>query len=315
MTLHPAFQEYLDELNPAVAKLVAEGFVPTPESARAALAGLNQYALPQTSVARVFDAVIPDAAHDIPVRVYVPRPGEPSDAILFVHGGGHLAGDLDVYDFSAHRVAAATGMVTVSVDYRRSPEAPFPAGLVDAYHALHGLSAVLPDVATTGVMHAVGDSGGAAKLASIAMRVAAGEWSSPVRRQVLLYPSLDYTMRGDSMREFATGYFLSAERVGWYFDHYFAEDTDREAVSPLSGPFTPDMPETLLIAAEYDPLRSEAIDYAARAQAAGAPVHVLIAPGMIHAFAFFETIVPEAIARLYEVIAGFLHTGDVPRDW
>ena len=176
-------------------------------------------------------------------------------------------------------------MVVVSVDYRRAPEAPFPAGLEDVRDAVHGLGEVLGGVATTGVVHAVADSGGAAKLASLAMRVAAGEWTSPIRRQVLVYPSLDYTMSGASIRELGTGYFLSAARVAWYFDHYLPEGTDREAVSPLSGPFAADMPETLVIAAEYDPLRDEAEAYADKLAAAGVPVDRVRYDGLIHGFA------------------------------
>lgn len=318
MTLHPAFRTYLDELNPLVEQAVRDGFVPTPESARAALAGLNAFALAPVAVAQVFDGVAGGSAAGedaVPVRVYVPRPGIASDVILFVHGGGHMAGDLDVYDFSARRTAASTGMVVVSVDYRRSPEALFPEGLNDTYRALHDLDSVLGGVARTGKVHAVADSGGAAKLASIAMRVAAGQWSSPVDRQVLLYPSLDYTMGGASMEEFGTGYFLSKERVKWYFDNYFPEGADRAAASPLFGPFSPDMPETLVIAAEYDPLLSEAVEYVERMRAVGARAQLIVAPGMLHAFAFFENKVPEVIERLYKLISTFLTDGGAPADW
>lgn len=313
MTMHPAFRAYLDELNPLVEANTRAGVVATPETARAALAGLNQFALPVEPVAEIFDATVThhDAGEqvEVPLRVYVPQRGVASDVILFVHGGGHLAGDVEVYDFSARRTAQATGKVVVSVDYRRSPEAPFPAGLIDTYQVLHHLSDVLASVATTGRIQAVADSGGAAKVSSIAMRAAAGEWSSPIERQVLLYPSLDYTMSGASLAEFGTGYFLSAERVGWYFDQYFPDGTDRTAASPLSGPFDAAMPETLVIAAEYDPLLSEARDYVARMQTAGASAQLIVAPGMIHAFAFFETMIPDEITRTYEVIAQFLATG------
>lgn len=314
MSLHPAFRAYLDELNPLVEQAVSDGFEPTPESARAALAGLNAFALPGVPVARVFDGAT-GGTDPVPVRIYVPRPETPSDVILFVHGGGHMAGDLDVYDFSARRTAASTGMVVLSVDYRRSPEALFPAGLTDVYRVLHDLESVLEGVATTKKVHAVADSGGAAKVASIAMRVAAGRWSSPIDRQVLLYPSLDYTMSGASLEEFGTGYFLSAERVQWYFDNYFPQGADRAAASPLYGPFAHEMPETLVIAAEYDPLLSEAVEYVDRMRNSGARAHLVIAPGMLHAFAFFEDKVPEAIKRLYEVMAAFLTDGEVPSVW
>lgn len=315
MSLHPAFQSYLDWLNPIVDENARAGVEATPASARAALAGLNEFALSSAPVAEVFDATVGADDGAVPVRVYVPRPGAASDTILFVHGGGHMAGDLDVYDFSARRTAAATGMIVVSVDYRRAPEAPYPAGLHDVYGALHHLDEALAGIATTGRVHAVADSGGAAKVASIAQRVAAGEWTSPIDRQVLLYPSLDYTMSGQSIRDFGSGYFLSAERIAWYFDHYFLHDEDRAAASPLGGPFSVEMPETLVIAAEYDPLRSEAEEYVARMRRAGASARLLVAPGMIHAFAFFESKIPEEIARLYAIIAGFLSDGRAPAEW
>lgn len=315
MTLHPAFRAYLDWLNPIVAANAAAGVQATPESARAALAGLNEFALPSTPVEQVFDTAVDARGGPVPVRVYVPHPGAPCDVILFVHGGGHMAGDLDVYDFSARRVAASSGMVVVSVDYRRSPEAPFPAGLQDVHDVLHGLDQALTGVSATGHVHAVADSGGGAKVASLAQRAAAGEWTSPIERQVLLYPSLDYTMQGQTIRELGEGYFLSAERVAWYFDHYFPAGADRAAASPLGGPFAADMPHTLVIAAEYDPLLSEAKEYVARMRAAGARAHLLVAPGLIHAFAFFESKIPQEIARLYEVVGEFLTTGDAASTW
>lgn len=327
MSLHPAFAQYLDDLNPLVEQAARDGVQATPEAARAALAGLNAFAAAAAPVARVFDRTVGARGEDtdperaeaespgVPVRVYVPRPGLASDVVLFVHGGGHMAGDLDVYDNSARRLAAATGMVIVSVDYRRSPETRFPGGLEDTYRVLQHLEAATEGEAVTGQVHGFADSGGAAKLASIAMRVAGGSWRSPIDRQVLLYPSLDYTLSGASIHEFGNGFFLSAERVRWYFDHYFSEGADRQAASPLFGAMTADMPETLVIVAEYDPLRSEAESYVERMTEAGARAHLLVAPGMIHAFAFFETKVPEEVARLYGISGQFLADGTVPDRW
>jgi acetyl esterase/lipase len=327
VTLHAAFQQYLDELNPLVQQAALDGVQATPESARAALAGLNVFAAPAVPIARVYNRVIggrmdatgasqpAEASFAVPVRVYVPQPGIPSDVVLFVHGGGHMAGDLDVYDFSARRLAAETGMVIVSVDYRRSPETPFPGGLEDVYHVLQNLDSAIAGESVTGQVHAFADSGGAAKVASIAMRVAEGSWSSPIDRQVLLYPSLDYTLSGSSITELESGFFLSADRVRWYFDHYFPAGSDRRVASPLFGAVSDAMPETLVIVAEYDPLRSEAESYVTRLHEADARAHLLVAPGMIHAFAFFETKVPEEVARLYQISARFLRNGAVPERW
>lgn len=315
MTLHPAFRAYLDELNPLIEQAARSGVRATPESARAALKDLTRFALPPVEIAHVFDSAAVTGDRSIPVRVYVPRPDVPSDTVLFVHGGGHMAGDVDVYDWSARRTAAATGMVVVSVDYRRSPEARYPAGLTDVIEVLERIEDVVGEALVTGTVHAMADSGGAAKVASIAQRHADEGVPSPISRQVLLYPSLDYTMSGESYREYGTGYFLSAERVAWYFDHYFPDGADRAAASPLSGPFSPTMPRTLVIAAECDPLRSEAEEYVARMTAARADARLLVATGMIHAFAFFETLIPEEISRLYSIIGDFLADGQTTPAW
>ena len=73
MSLHPAFQEYLDWLNPIVEQNAAAGVEPTPESARAALAGLNEFALAKVPIAEVFDARVPATGGPVPVRVYTSR--------------------------------------------------------------------------------------------------------------------------------------------------------------------------------------------------------------------------------------------------
>ena len=75
------------------------------------------------------------------------------------------------------------------------------------------------------------------------------------------------------------------------------------------------MPDTLVIAAEYDPLFSEAVSYVEAMRAAGSSAHLLVATGMIHAFAFFEAMVANDVDRLYEVSADFLADGEVPKQW
>lgn len=86
----------------------------------------------------------------------------------------------------------------------------------------------------------------------------------------------------------------------------FAEHRVAVVVGVILGP---------VIAAEYDPLRSEAEAYVEAMRSAGATAHLLVAPGMIHAFAFFEQKVPADIDRLTDVSAVFLRTGAVPTDW
>src|ERR1700754_1069493 len=71
--------------------------------------------------------------------VYRPAPGK-SPTVVFFHGGGWVAGDLETHDRQARWLAIETGAVVVSVDYRRPPETRFPGAFEDAFAAVRDIS-------------------------------------------------------------------------------------------------------------------------------------------------------------------------------
>ncbi|MFD6892344.1 alpha/beta hydrolase [Streptomyces sp. NPDC059957] len=87
--------------------------------------------------ARRILAAVPGTARRAVVGAVEDRevPG-PRPTVVFCHGGGWVLGDLDTYDATARALCRASGAVLVSVDYRRAPEARFPAAVHDAYAAL-----------------------------------------------------------------------------------------------------------------------------------------------------------------------------------
>jgi acetyl esterase/lipase len=100
----------------------------------------------------------PQGAPDVKVRVYKPehrpvfRPEEHAGllpALLWIHGGGYMFGDLDQEDLPARQFALAGGCVVVSVDYRLAPENPYPAPLEDCYAALKWLAAHTGELEST----------------------------------------------------------------------------------------------------------------------------------------------------------------------
>ena len=103
-------------------------------------ATVRQYstAFPPLNVqlAVVEDRRIPGPAGQIPVRVYTPQGEGPFAVLVYFHGGGWVAGDLDLYDIPARWLADASGCVIITVDYRRAPEHPFPAPLDDCLAAV-----------------------------------------------------------------------------------------------------------------------------------------------------------------------------------
>src|SRR6266853_1819280 len=109
----------------------------TPQNARDQLRALaaSRAAIPPPPVASADDTRVRGAAGPLAARVYrVSR--EKSPTVVFFHGGGWVAGDLETHDRQARLIAIETGAVVVSVDYRRPPETRFPGAFEDAFAAL-----------------------------------------------------------------------------------------------------------------------------------------------------------------------------------
>ena len=262
----------------------------------------------------VRDELIPGPDYAVPVRLYHPNPEVASDqappVALFVHGGGHVAGSLSIYDPIARKLAAATGWLICSLEYRLAPECPYPCGLQDLMAGIKGifpLLAALPQpLPFRQPLALIGDSAGGALCATAAHR-AQYEPGVRIARQILIYPSLDYSLSQPSTTALGEGWIPERERMVWFFDQYFRHAEDRRAVSPLFMPLTPADPATLVMTAQYCPLRDEGRVYAERLRAAGIPVELVDFPGMVHAFLNLEDLAAEACADLYQRIAAFLH--------
>ena len=71
------------------------------------------------------------------LRIYRPAASgtEPLPVIMWIHGGGWVLSDTDTYDASCRGLCNKTGAIVVSPDYRRAPEAVFPASHDDVLAA------------------------------------------------------------------------------------------------------------------------------------------------------------------------------------
>ncbi len=128
-------------LDPVVAQIIPllplrDPTAMTPQSARDALSALaaSRAAVPPPPVASAEDIKVKGAAGFLGARVYRNGSGK-SPTVVFFHGGGWVAGDLDTHDRQARWLAIETGAVVVSVDYRRPPEVRFPGAFEDAFAA------------------------------------------------------------------------------------------------------------------------------------------------------------------------------------
>ena len=239
------------------------------------------------------------ALDGVPLRVYRPA-GANGSAILYTHGGGWIGGHLDVCDEPVRAIANETGAVVVATTYRLAPEARFPAQPDDVFAALKWLHA---NAARLGVdpqrVALVGDSAGGNLMAVTAIR--ARDAGLPVAAQVLVYPVIDRRCEGASKTECAEGYLISRAAVDWFWDHYLArpEDIASPLASPLNAADLSGLPPALVLTAEYDPSRDEAIEYCNALAAAGNDARHVPLPGLIHG-AFWMS---GAIPRASEVLA------------
>src|SRR5881227_3215815 len=113
----------------------------TPQSAREALRALaaSRAAVPPPPVMSAEDIKVKGATGFLNARVYR-NASEQSPTVVFFHGGGWVAGDLDTHDRQARWLTIETGAVVVSVDYRRPPEVRFPGAFEDAFAAVRDVS-------------------------------------------------------------------------------------------------------------------------------------------------------------------------------
>ncbi|HET9573660.1 MAG TPA: alpha/beta hydrolase [Methyloceanibacter sp.] len=247
---------------------------------------LSKTEIAPPDIGEASDLAIPGPAGEMRVRKYRPAaPGTAAEAaILFMHGGGCVLGDIDSHDVLCRTLCHDTGATVFSLDYRLAPEHPFPAAVEDTVAALMWLSHVAGDIDPTRIAVA-GDSAGGG-LAAVALHETKGELAAPARAQVLIYPALDLRGRMPSRTELADHFPIPREMIGWFFDHYFGiawPSTDPRAIPSLYEDYT-GLPPALIITAGHDPLRDEGEDYGKTLAAAGVPVEYECCEGTIHGF-------------------------------
>ncbi len=277
-------------------------------SSRAGLAALTKANVSTSEpMAAIINTEVDTGERRIPVRIYRPAlTGEPK-VVVFIHGGGHLSGSVEVYDPVARHLAMATGNIVVSVDYRLAPENPYPAGLSDAKAVIENVWSLLDSqhIPYTRQLTLIGDSGGGAFSTTLAAYFSR-EQPGFIHRLVLIYPSLDYTLNWPSVQENGTGKLLDESKIRWYFQQYFRNEEDRKQTSPLYLPLSQDFPPTLVVSGGLDPLRDENFAFVARLQAEGIPVQHVHFPGMTHAYLMLEDKVPQEAKATYLAIGDFV---------
>lgn len=264
----------------------------------------------------IFDHKImsPEGGHNIPIRVFLPSEEIKPGVLVFFHGGGWVIGDIETYTPTCVHMAETTRQIVYSVDYRLAPEYPFPAGLNDCYyatkHLMYHYEKVAPQLA--GDFTLIGDSAGANLAAAVSLRLR-DNGEKLADRQILIYPALYWdhdedTSIFDSVRTNGKDYGLTSKQIQEYMELYVPDLELRKTqdVAPLMTKDYSDQPDTLILSAEYDPLRDEAETYSFLLEKSGNKTmqrRILKAP---HGFLNYPD-VTGAIEESYRIINSFLY--------
>ncbi len=302
------------DLHPEMKALIdAKADLPIPKTVEEMRAGWDAYSKrlshPHPADMAVEDRGVAGNGGTIPVRVYKPaNAAATAPCVLYFHGGGFMKGDLDSSNTVAWGLAAETGAVVVSVDYRLAPEHPYPAAFDDCF-------AVLADVAANPSTYGVdasrvavcGDSAGGNLAAAVTL--AARDRGGPrIAGQMLIYPCLTDVAEDGSYRVHAVTPGLTTESMRTYWDWYLAGSgtpSDDPYAVPLKARDLSGLPPTGVHVAQIDPLFDDGRVYAERLKAAGVPTEYRCAKGMIHGFLRARLLGPDSAAE-FGAICAFL---------
>ena len=244
----------------------------------------------------------PVGAGGVPAE-WITTPGVATDkVVLYFHGGGFVFGSPRTHRAMLSRLSRAAGMRVLALDYRLSPENPFPAPVEDAMAAYGWLvsSGIEPDHIAVG-----GDSAGGGL--TVSTLVALRYRGEPLpAAAVSISPWTDMEAIGESMiTNVEADPHIRAEGIRGLASMYLAGVDPR---APLAAPIYADLtglPPLLAQVGAIETLLDDATRLAQRAEAAGVEVEYEAWDDMVHVWHLFAPILDEgqqAIERVGEFI-------------
>jgi acetyl esterase len=203
----------------------------------------------------------------VPVRIVRPRNAtEAMPVVMFFHGGGWVAGDVDTHDRLVREIAIAVHAAVVFVAFSRTPEARFPLPVEEAYAATTYVVQHADGLNLDGTRLAVVGDGAGGNIAAAVAILSKQRREPKIVFQVLFYPATAAGFGGASYREWRNGPWLTRQDMKWLWNAYLPDQGSRTAVTatPLSATIDQlrGLPDALLITAEVDVLRDEGEAYA-----------------------------------------------------
>lgn len=303
--LNPQAREFLERME-------EKGGLPSHAlSVEGARESLNQLLITDESepVDEVQDLTVAGPSEEgVPIRIYTPEGSGPFPVLVYFHGGGWVKGNLETHDDLCRSLTNDIGVATVSVDYRRPPEHPFPAGLKDCYAVTGWVTEYADAFDGDPNQIAVGGESAGGNLAAAVSLLARDRDGPSIDHQLLLYPVLDRDLERRSYQEKGENYNLTTSSMRWYWDHYLANEVDAKNpyAAPLQARDLSNLPRATVVTCGFDPLHDEGVRYAERLDSADVPVRLLDYEDQIHGFISFPDHMDQAL-ELREGLVAELH--------
>jgi acetyl esterase/lipase len=199
--------------------------------------------------------------------------------VVFFHGGGFVAGDLDDADaFLRHLAGVSHTPVVLASNYTLATVRPFPAAVEDAHAVLLWAKKNKTKLGWNGKHLLVAGIEAGANLAAVCALMARDRGAPKLAGQILLMPMLDPGLSTCSMREMphCIDQAKLADGCAAAYRGYLPNAADRTHpyASPLQSSRLKNLPPALILSADDDPLRDEAEAYGAKLASCGVPTTV-----------------------------------------
>jgi acetyl esterase/lipase len=235
---------------------------------------------------------------EVPIRIIAPD--SPRGVYLHLHAGGLVMGSADGQDSMLERIAGATGLACVSVEYRLAPQHPYPAAWDDCEAVAAWLAKSAKAEFGSDRLAIGGESAGATLAVPVLVRMRDKHGFIGFRAANLSYGNYDTSMTPSQKWIGALGVLLRTQDIEGCSDAYCPDRTRRRDpdVSAIYANLER-MPRALLSVGTCDPVLDDSLFMHARWIAAGNQAELAVYPGAPHGFNLFPLrIGQEANARI-----------------
>lgn len=240
----------------------------------------------------------PQTIAGIPAEWLIPKGADPDKVILYVHGGGYVAGSCNDHRGFISKFAKNTHVTNLVYEYRLAPEYPYPAALDDSLTVYEWL---LQSGYQPNHILIAGESAGGGLTLAILLAIKERNLPLPVAA-VAISPWADLTCSSESYH--TKNKVSLAPLNSWlvFSKHYCGgQKADIPFISPLFGDLK-GLPPMLINAGTDDELYEDGEKFAIKAKAAGVEVIFRKGEGQVHCYPLLAPMFPEATEAMNEIV-------------